>query len=150
MMWPRGTDLSVRSRLKRIPQMARGTALAIIGVAAQAMAGTGAFAYRHIKVLNRYQTSTQAEKWAADYERKYLKYEKLPQPAITHVDLDAQLYPDKRMLVTQGRYDLVNKTKAPINQIHIRKGTQQLEWLKFDVAGAHLVSDDKDFGYRIY
>jgi len=150
MMWPRGTDLSVRSRLKRVPHMASGLTLGIIGLAAVAMAGTGAYAYWNIKVLNRYQTSTEAEKWAADYERKYLKYEKLPQPAITHVELDAQLYPKKRLLITEGRYDLVNKTNAPINQIHVRKGAQQLEWLKLDIAGAHLVSDDKDFGYRIY
>ena len=130
--------------------MASGLTLGIIGLAAVAMAGTGAYAYWNIKVLNRYQTSTEAEKWAADYERKYLKYEKLPQPAITHVELDAQLYPKKRLLITEGRYDLVNKTNAPINQIHVRKGAQQLEWLKLDIAGAHLVSDDKDFGYRIY
>ena len=51
-----------------------------------AMAATGAYAYYNIKVLNRYQTSDEAEKFQADYERKYLKYEKLPQPAITKVD----------------------------------------------------------------
>jgi ABC-type transport system involved in multi-copper enzyme maturation permease subunit len=150
LMWPRGTDLSLRSRLKRVPQRASGLTLATIGIAAIAMAGTGVYAYWNIKVLNRYQTSDQAEKWAADYERKYLKYEKLPQPAISHVELDAQLYPKKRLLITEGRYDLINKTNAPLSQIHVRKGAQQLEWLKLDVAGAHLVSDDKDFGYRIY
>ena len=35
-----------------------------------------------------------AEKFSADYERKYLKYEKLPQPSITTVTLDVQLYPE--------------------------------------------------------
>ena len=57
------------------------------------MAATGAYAYYNIKVLNRYQTSDEAEKYSADYERKYLKYEKLPQPAITKVTMDVQLFP---------------------------------------------------------
>ena len=56
----------------------------------------------------------------------------------------------KRLLLTDGRYDLINKTNAPINAIHVRKGPQALEWLKLDVAGAHLVMDDPEFGYRIY
>ena len=150
MLWPRGTDLSVRSRLKRLPHMATLPVLAIIGIFAVAMAATGAYAYWNIKVLNRYQTSDEAEKWAADYERKYLKYEKLLQPAIKHVELDVQLYPKQRLLETEGRYDLVNNTTAPLTQIHIRTGSQQLEWLKLDIAGARLVSDDKDFGYQIY
>ncbi len=150
MLWPRGTDLSVRSRLKRAPRLASIPLLAIIGICVLAMAGTGAFAYYNIKVLNHYQTSDDLEKYAADYEKKYLKYEKLPQPAITRVSFDMQLFPKKRMLVTDGRYDLVNKTDAPISEIHIRKGNADVEWLKLDVAGARLVSDDKKFGYRIY
>ncbi len=150
LLWPRGTDLALKSRVRRMPRLASGPLIAIIGTAAVAMAATGAYAYWNIKVLNRYQTSDQAEKFAADYERKYLKYEKLPQPAITHVALDVQLYPGKRLLLTDGRYDLINKTNAPINAIHVRKGPQALEWLKLDVAGAHLVMDDPEFGYRIY
>src|SRR5439155_22401761 len=43
-----------------------------------------------------------------------------------------------------------NKTQAPIREIHLRKGSESLEWLRLDVAGAHLASDDKKFGYRIY
>jgi hypothetical protein len=119
-------------------------------VAAGLMALTGAYAYYNIKVLNRYQTSDEAEKFAADYERKYLKYEKLPQPSITKVTLDVHLLPRDRMLVTDGRYDLVNKTSAPISEVHVRKGSESLEWLKLEVAGARLASDDKKFGYRIY
>jgi ABC-type transport system involved in multi-copper enzyme maturation permease subunit len=150
LLWPRGTDLAVRSRVRHLPRRASAPALAVAGIAAVAMAATGAYGYYNIKVLNRYQTSDEAEKFAADYEKKYLKYEKLPQPEISHVDLDVQLYPDKRLLVTDGRYDLVNKTNAPLKEIHIRKGAQTLEWLKLDVAGAHLAMDDPKFGYRIY
>jgi len=150
MLWPRGTNISVKSRVLKMPRLATAPLLAVIALLAVAMGATGAYAYYNIKVLNIYQTSDEAEKYSADYERKYLKYEKLPQPSLTHVSLDAQLYPQKRLLVTNGRYDLANKTQGPIGEIHIQKGSRALEWLKLDVAGARLVMDDPKFGYRIY
>jgi hypothetical protein len=150
LLWPRGTDLAVGSRIRRLPGVASAPVIAIAGVALAGMAATGAYAYYNIKVLNRYQTDDEAEKFSADYERKYLKFEKLPNPAITKVTLALQLYPKRRLLITEGRYDLVNKTGAPLREIHVRKGSQGIEWLKLDVAGARLASDDEKFGYRIY
>ncbi|HEY7960094.1 MAG TPA: M1 family aminopeptidase, partial [Sphingomicrobium sp.] len=92
----------------------------------------------------------EAEKFRADYERKYLKYEKLPQPSVTKVTLDVRLFPRQRLLLTDGRYDLVNKTNAPLNEIHVRQLDPDLQFLRLDVAGAHLASYDLKFGYRIY
>ena len=80
------------------------------------MAATGAYAYYNIKVLNRYETSDDAEKYQADYERKYLKYEKLPQPAVTRSRSTCSSIPKQRRLVADGRYDLQNKTDAPITR----------------------------------
>ena len=67
-----------------------------------------------------------------------------------HVKLDVQLFPKQRLLIASGRYDLVNKTNAPIRDVHVRQGDQRYEFTKLDVDGARLVSDDKKFGYRIY
>ncbi len=97
-----------------------------------------------------YETSDEAEKFSADYERKYLKYEKLPRPVVTKVVLDAQLFPSERRLVVNGRYELRNDTNAPIREVHLRSSDRDVEWLKLDLAGARLVSNDADFGYRIY
>ncbi len=150
LLWPRGTDLALRSRARRLPRLASAPALAIGGVAAALMLASGAYAYYNIKILNRYETSDQAEKFSADYERKYLKFEKLPQPAITRVALNVQLYPKRRMLVTEGSYALVNGGNEPITEVHVRKGGRDIEWQKLDIAGARLASDDEKFGYRIY
>jgi ABC-2 type transport system permease protein len=149
-LWPRGTDLSLRVRLKRIGRFASATSLSIIGVAAALMAATGAYAYYNIKVLNRYQTPDDVEKYQADYERKYLKYENLPMPAVTRVTMNVQLFPKKRRLVSVGRYDLQNKTNAPIRDVHVRQGERDVEFQALDIAGARLVYSDPKFGYRIY
>jgi hypothetical protein len=150
LLWPRGTDLALRSRVRRLPRAVSLPALATAAAAAAAMAATGAYAYYNIEVLNRYTTSDEAEKYSADYEKKYLKYEKLPQPAITKVTLNVQLYPQQRLLQAEGRYDLTNKTDAPIRDIHVRQGDRDTEYQSLDVAGAHLVSNDTKFAYRIY
>jgi hypothetical protein len=150
MLWPRGTDLSLRVRLSRIGRYATAVPLSIIAVAAVAMAATGAYAYYNIKVLKRYETSDDAEKYAADYERKYLKFEKLPMPVVTRVTMNVELYPKERRLVATGRYDLQNKTNGPIRDIHVRQGDRDATFEQLAIPGARLVSYDPKFAYRIY
>jgi ABC-type transport system involved in multi-copper enzyme maturation permease subunit len=150
LLWPRGTDLGLRTRLRRLGRPGHGIPYAIAGGAALLMAGTGAFAYRNMQVLNRYETSDEAETFRADYEKKYLPYEQLPQPSIARVNLDVQLFPAERRMVTDGRYELVNRTDVPIRDLHVRFGDRDTEFLRLDVPGARLVSNDGRFGYRIY
>ncbi len=150
LLWPRGTDLAVGLRVRRMRRRLSGVPMALVALAVFGMIATGGFAYYNIKVLNRYVTSDEREKFLADYERAYLKYEKLPQPTLTDVKLDVKLFPEQRRLIVDGRYQLKNTTGAPIRDVHVRKMDQDLDFLKLDVAGAHLVSDDKKFGYRIY
>lgn len=150
LLWPRGTDLSLRVRLRRIGQRMSAAPLAIMAVAAVGMVATGAYAYHNMKVLNRYETSDQQEKYLADLERKYLKYESLPRPTLTKAMLNVELFPEERRLVAEGRYELQNTTDAPISQVHIRNGSRDTEYLELQLAGARLESNDETFGYRIY
>jgi len=150
LLWPRGTDVAIGVRFRKIGRYATAVPLTVAGVALVAMAATGAYAYHNIKQLNRYETSDQAEKYAADYERKYLKYETLPRPVVTAVKLDVQLFPKERRLLANGRYDLKNETNAPIRDVHVREGDRDVEFSKLELSGARLISDDKKFGYRIY
>ncbi|QNM82508.1 aminopeptidase [Sphingomonas sabuli] len=150
LLWPRGTDLSLRVRARRMRRNIAGVPALLLAGAAAAMMATGAYAYYNIKVLNRYQTSDEAEKFAADYERKYLKYEKMPQPTVTDVKLAVDLYPGERRMVVDGLYRLTNRTGAPLRDVHVRKLVPDVEFTSLELAGARLVSDDDEFGYRIY
>lgn len=150
LLWPRGTDIAVRSRLRQFRGRLSTGPIAIAAVALVAMIGTGAYAYYNIKVLNRYETADEVEALLADYERKYLALENLPRPAVTKVTLDVDLDPRERRIVTTGRYDMVNSGDQPIRDVVIRKLERDLEWLALDLAGATLVSDDARFGLRLY
>ncbi len=150
LVWPRGTDTRWRSRLKRIRSGLRGGPLLLIGAAVTAMVGTGAYAYYNIKILNRYETSDQAEKWQADYEKKYLKYENLPRPTVKTVKVDAQIFPKERRFEVVGSYAMRNETALPISEVHVRQGGRDTKFSQLDLAGAKLIKDDKEFGYRIF
>ena len=149
-LWPRGTNTGLRTRLKHIGRRTSGTSLAILAIAAILMGVTGAYGYYNIKVLNQYRTSDDIEKYQADYERKYLKFENLPMPLVTRVTMNVQIFPKQRRLVVDGRYDLQNKTNAPIRDVHVRRGDRAVQFLQLAIAGARLVYDDPEFGYRIY
>ncbi|MEA1071587.1 ABC transporter permease/M1 family aminopeptidase [Sphingomonas sp. LY160] len=150
LLWPRGTDLGLRVRAARAFRERSAVPLALAGTAAVAMAATGAYAYHNIKVLNRYETSDEIEAYTADLERKYLKYENLPRPVVTRAALNADLFPSERRLDVTGRYWLRNDTDKPIAELHLRRGDPDTQWLRLDLSGARVASNDERFGYRIY
>ena len=150
LLWPRGTDLALSARVKKVGDRLSPAPLAIAGVAALIMAGTGYYAYQNIKVLNTYATSDEVEKLTAEFEKKYLRYENLPRPTVTNVKLDLQLYPKERRFMAVGRYDLRNDSGQPISEVHIRQGDRDTDFLRMDLAGARLASTDKRFQYRIF
>jgi hypothetical protein len=44
---------------------------------------SGAYIYHNSNVLNEYRTAQEFEKYQADYEKKYLRFENLPQPSVS-------------------------------------------------------------------
>ena len=119
-MWARGARDGVRARAGRLGRRLKGgTGLAAAG-ALLVFAGLGGFIFLNTNVWNSYRTQAEGEVWLADYEKGFLKYEKLAQPSVTDVTLDLYLDPHAPRLAVKGAYDLVNDTGAPLSQIHIR------------------------------
>ncbi|WP_260483850.1 ABC transporter permease/M1 family aminopeptidase [Sphingomicrobium flavum] len=151
LLWPRGTDLSVRQRFARLKRSGISRSVLAIGlVALVGMAGVGAYAYHNIKVLNTYRTSDQNEERLAEYERRFLQYEDVVQPVVSDVKFDIELYPEERRMLVDGRYVLTNDTDAPIEMLHVRQNSDDTEFLSLDVTGASLDTYDEDYKYRIY
>jgi ABC-type transport system involved in multi-copper enzyme maturation permease subunit len=150
LVWPRGTEVALRPRLANMRRRLTGGPLVLSVAALVAMVGSGLFIYDNIKRLNTYRTADDQEKWAADYEKRYLKYETLPRPVVTFAKFDAQVFPQERRLDVTGSYSLRNDTNAPISEVHVRAGDIDTEFRKLDLAGAKLATFDKAFGYRIF
>jgi aminopeptidase N len=114
------------------------------------MMSTGVFIHYNIKDLNAYRTRDAGEKWQADYEKRYLKYENLPRPVTIFATFDAQVFPRERRLDVTGSYTLRNDTAAPIDTVHIRSGDRDTEFRELRLDGAQLAQFDTEFGYRIF
>ncbi len=150
LLWPRGTNIALRPRLAGLGKRLRGMPL-VIGLAAIAiMIGAGIHITHNFKTLNRFETSDEAEKWTADYEKRYLKYENLPRPVVTAVTLDAQIFPKESRMEVVGNYQMRNHTDAPISEVHVRQGGIDVQFQKLALQGARLIRDEKEFGYRIF
>jgi ABC-type Na+ efflux pump permease subunit len=150
LLWRRGTEIRLRPRLKRARARLKGSPGVIAGVALVVAVLTGSWIFYNTNILNVYRTSDADEVYLADYERRFLRYETLPQPSISHVVLNVDLYPDQIRAEVRGRYRMTNLTDQPIRDVHVRNGDRLLDLQAIDFPGARLASHDREFDYRIY
>jgi ABC-2 type transport system permease protein len=148
-LWRRGTETRFMPRLRRLPHRLRGTAGVVLALAMLVFAGVGGFIFYNTHILNPFRTALGNEQWLADYEKKYLRYETLPQPKVQSVKLDVQIWPHQMRVVAQGLYVLQNRSGAPLSAVHVRFPRDVIvNDLRLD--GAHLQRNDPTFNYRIY
>ncbi|HEX9163898.1 MAG TPA: M1 family aminopeptidase, partial [Thermoanaerobaculia bacterium] len=149
LLWVRGTDTAFSRRL-RIARGRLGIGPAVAAaVLTIAFVATGSFIYYNTNILNHYRTTDQLEKRQAMFEKKYKRYEFLPMPKITDAQANVDLYPERRALAIRGSYRLVNKTNAPINELHVSM-SPDVTSSHIEIPGAAVRSADTDLGYTIY
>ncbi|RAK58473.1 aminopeptidase [Phenylobacterium hankyongense] len=148
-LWRRGTETRLMPRLRRLPRRLVGPPGILAGLALIAFVGLGGFIYLNTNVWNPYRNRIEGERWLADYEKHFLKYEKLAQPSVTDVKLNLDLHPHEPRLVTRGSYQLVNDTGAPVTQLHVRLD-RDTRPLALALTGASKVQTFDRFNYRIF
>jgi len=148
-LWRRGTATALRPRLAAFPRRMHGGALALLVIGVVAWVGSGAFIFYNTNVLNRYRTQTDRERLQADGEKELLKFEKITVPRITGATLNVQLYPNQVRAVTTGSYRIVNRSDAPIDQIHLN-WIERLQVDELVVDGGTLEKEYAGYHYRIY
>lgn len=148
----RGTQLKIWKRIKSIPsQMSKSLLFTSISFT-MVFILLGSYIFYNTNILNIYKTSFEKEAFRLNYERALKPYEYIPQPKITDVKLDLELYPEDRSYEVNGTYVLTNTTDKPINEIHIQKMIDshvKLLNVSFDV-GASEDSRYTEYEYRIY
>ncbi|AYV45720.1 aminopeptidase [Caulobacter flavus] len=148
-LWRRGTETRLAPRLRRLPHRLRGGSGLVFGVVFLAFAGLGGFIYVNTNVWNEYRTNLDDERWTADLEKALLRYENAPQPKITGMKLDVDLYPCEPRAVTRGAYTFQNKTGAPLKEIHVRFD-RDLVVRALSIEGARPKQTFERFNYRIF
>jgi hypothetical protein len=119
LFWVRGaeTDIDARTRLAR--ERFGRTARAFAGGAGLVVVGTGAFLFYNTNILNTFRSGAADRRLRAERERLYKRFERTPQPKITGITVQVDLYPSKRNAVITGHYVLRNRTATAIDSIHL-------------------------------
>ena len=122
LAWTRGTASSWRERLVQARARVTLPTLAVGTAAALAFAGAGTFIFYNTNVLNHYQTTVDVQADRVGYERRYKPLAAEPQPKITSVKLDVDLFPAEQRVRVRGRFVLQNKNSAPVSVLQLNFG----------------------------
>ncbi len=148
LLWQRGRDTRWRARLHNVPQRFHGVVrtAGYLGLAGFLL--TGAWVFYNTEILNHFDSEYQAQRRQADYEKKWKKYQNLPQPRITDVHYNVAIYPHHRGLVLHAAEQIQNETSAPITQVWFT--TDRNFTSHITLPGAKLATNDAGTGFRIY
>ncbi len=149
LMWRRGAETRLKPRLARLLPQLKGAPGVLMGLAAVAWIGIGAYVFYNTNILNKYRTQPETEDLQAEFEKTLLPFEKLPQPNITHVRLNVALFPQQLRAETTGSYELENRSGAALSRVDVEFNVDWRE-VEINLPGATLETDYPRLGYRIY
>ena len=148
LLWIRGVGGGVRERLRLARQRFTRPVGAALAMLAFGFAGTGSYIFYNTNVLNEYIPGDVREERQARYEQQYKQYEGNPQPKITALYAEVDIYPERRAVDIRGRYNLRNKSGSEVDELHLSVNPQ-VTVRSLDAPGLRLRLDDS-LGYRIY
>ena len=148
-LWRRGTTTALRPRLAAFPRRVRGGALALLVVGVVAWIGSGAWIFYNTNVLNRYRTQPDRDRLLAEAEKQLLPFETSTVPRIVAATLKVELFPKETRAVTTGSYRIVNRSRAPIERMHLN-WNDRLRMDRLEVDGGVMEKEYTDFSDRVY
>ncbi len=119
LFWVRGTATSWRERLEIAKRRITSRFVAISAGFAVLTIALGGYIFYNTNILNTYRMPDTVRKLQADFEKNYKKFEGIPQPRITAVKVNVDIFPETRIVVVKGTYTLTNKTGQALDSIHI-------------------------------
>jgi ABC-2 type transport system permease protein len=118
IFFSRGTENSWKSRLNsakaRLKKPAHRLSFAFLAIAIL----SGIYIYQVVVYDNGYLTVDEGKERSVAYEQQLKKYERIPQPKVTKIKIQADLFPMERSASFLAEVEMVNKTDSPIDSIH--------------------------------
>ncbi|MES2395752.1 MAG: hypothetical protein V4549_07105, partial [Bacteroidota bacterium] len=150
LLWVRGKEKGFKNRLRIAKPLFTGKAKLAMSLGILVFLMSGGFIYYNTSVLNKNISSKKQEEAQAEFEKKYKRYSKTPQPRIVTANWNVDIFPQERGVKMNGFYILKNKTNKAIDSIIINLFTEiHINELKFNKATTILL-DDKENGFQIY
>ncbi|NVJ86841.1 MAG: hypothetical protein HWE15_11085 [Algoriphagus sp.] len=118
IFFTRGTEHSWKSRWKNAKAKLSNPAPKLSYLFLVIAILSGAYIYNNVVYENNYRTPDEGTMRLVAYEKQLKKYEGIPQPKYTKVNIQADLYPMERQAYFEAEVEMVNKTDSPIDSIH--------------------------------
>jgi ABC-2 type transport system permease protein len=148
-VWPRGCETSLLARLRLLPRRLtprfRGTAVGALAP----FVGLAGWIFYNTNIVNSYVTPWDSEEWAATYEKSYGWLRDIPQPKVTEVDVQVDIYPSARALHASGSMVLTNRNQAPINRLFVTLPRPEMTVTRLSPLSGHRLTR-KDAGQGVY
>ena len=148
LLWQRGLERGLLKRIKIGLGRAKGGLGIATAVATVAWLGIAVWVYYNTQSMNTYNTSEENIALQSRYEIDFKSLADLPQPRVTKVKHDIEVYPKKRGLVFGGEQTIANQTDEPIEKIVINNPVGFDTKLTID--NATLLEEHEDANLQIY
>ena len=143
-LWPRGKETSLAKRFAAFNPKLRTAAVS----SAVLFAALGGWLFWNTMMRNKLIGPETALDMRAEYEKTYKTFQNLPQPRVTQIQYDIDIFPERRAIVLKGDQQIVNKHTAPLTEMHLI--TQRAYRYEIQIEGAKLDKNDIRHQYRIY
>ncbi|MCE7993484.1 MAG: hypothetical protein HEP71_15965 [Roseivirga sp.] len=140
LLWTRGLPENIRERLA-IARTQLTKTVAGLGVALVLLFGIMGFSIYIHKSEAMNLTNSDQDRIFKAFEQEFAQYANEPQPRITDVNLQLDLYPKRNDFEAEGRYTLVNKTAEPINQLLVKTGFDEITDFQFSLPARQMALD---------
>jgi hypothetical protein len=102
LLWVRGRDDGFGARLRLARNRLTGGTLGVAMAAISLILMLGGFIFYNTNVLNEYRSVSDITELRAEYERRYRRFENLPQPWLTGAQLNVDIFPERRAVEIRG------------------------------------------------
>ena len=107
--WQRGTS-NISQKLSLIGKGFTASMLTVF-------IASGSYIFYQTNVFNEYLTKEQSLQTKATYETNYAHVKNTPQPTVTDIYVELDIFPSQRRYQAKGRYIIENKTSQPLNKL---------------------------------
>ena len=150
MFWVRGKEIKFSSRYIQAKESIKGTPAKVGLPVLMVIFLVGGYIFYNTNILNPYNSAGQLLERRVAYENIYGKYRNAPQPILSEVQLQVELYPEAQEAEIKGVYKLVNKTSEAIDTLHIANTSDiDPQKIEFSEETSEIIIDH-DLGHRIY
>jgi ABC-2 type transport system permease protein len=119
LFWRRGILSGVKERLKNTAVHFKSTIAIPMVLSLAAFIGLGYAIYHQIAVVKPFITDKEQEQRQIKYEKEYKRFTDYPQPRITDVRVEMNIFPKERNYDATAHYIMVNKSNRSIDSIFV-------------------------------